>query len=316
MDTRLLIGIEIGGTKLQAVLGEPCGRIHQTIQVRADAKSGAVRILEQVREMVEHLLSALSSPVDCIGVGFGGPVDDSMGIVIKSNQVTGWEDMPLSDWVEKQFGVPSIISNDTDAATVAEARHPSRHNDRFVFYSNVGSGIGGGLAIDGKLYQRPAGAMEIGHTRVYSRMEQSHGTLEEYCSGWSLDRRAKQAAQQYTDSLLWEIGNRGIQHIGASELFDAWQRNDVAACEVVEDFLECYASALTTAIMLLNPDVVVVGGGLSKVGDPLLEALQAKIEQMIYPPWIDQFRIELTALGDNAVPTGAVLLAADRFACN
>ena len=306
-----LLGIEIGGTKLQVVRGDARGSIFKTAQASSDATGGGPAILRQLEAMVRQLLPSSPRGVQGIGIGFGGPVDAASGTVIKSNQVAGWERVSLRDWSAEQFQLPCTVANDTDAAAIAEARVGGGRNDRCVFYTNIGSGIGGGLVVDGQLYDRPHGAMEVGHHWVYSELDQRHGILEDFCSGWSLNRRARDAARHDQGSMLWQLADGDESAIDGVTLFEAWQQGDRAATRVVDCFLECYALTMSNVIALLNPDVVIIGGGVAQVGTHLLEAIRAHIEKLIYQPFADTYRLELTSLGTRAVPVGALLLAAD-----
>jgi glucokinase len=208
--------------------------------------------------------------------------------------------------------LPCAVGNDTDLAAVAEARVGGRQYDRCVFYTNIGSGIGGGLVVDGQLYARPRGAMEVGHNRVYSLLDQRHGILEEFCSGWALNRRAQAAAQQDEHSLMWSLTDHRLEAIDASTLFDAWEQHDAAATQVVDCFLDCYARTMSNAIALLNPDVIIIGGGVAQRGAPLLGAIRDHMREFTYEPFAATYRIELTSLGKQAVPVGALLLAAEN----
>ena len=313
MPERVLVGIEIGGSKLQAVTGDPQGNIFTTVEVAADATGGAPSILAQLEAMVGQLLSSANANVVGIGIGFGGPVDAPRGTVIKSNHVDGWENVSLRDWAAKQFQLPSAVGNDTDLAAVAEARVGGGKHDRCIFYTNIGSGIGGGLVVDGQLYARPRGAMEVGHNRVYSELDERHGILEEFCSGWSLNHRAQAAAQQDKNSLMWSLSGSRLEAIDAVTLFDAWEKNDQAASRVVDCFLDCYARTMSNVIALLNPDVIIIGGGVAQRGAPLLGAIRRRTSEFVYEPFAGAYRIELTCLGKQAVPIGSLLLAAENL---
>ena len=154
--------------------------------------------------------------------------------------------------------------------------------------------------------------MEFGHTRLYSARQQRDGILEDFCSGWSLDRQTRQAAERDAASALWEYADGEVCNLDARHLFAAWQDGDTTAHQVVDDFLDCYTRALSNIVALLHPNVVVVGGGLARVGQPLLQALRERIAPLIYAPFRDSCRIELTELEEQAVPIGAILLAADN----
>ena len=161
----MYLGIEIGGTKLQLGIGRGDGSDLIALHRHdVDAWRGAGGILEQIEKSAAALLQKFA--VTKIGIGFGGPVDAAAGRVIKSHQVAGWDDVLLADWCRRTFGVPAVLGNDCDCAALAEARFGAGKGSRCVFFVTVGTGIGGGLVIDGRLHGagRPAVA-EIGHLR-------------------------------------------------------------------------------------------------------------------------------------------------------
>ena len=142
------VGIEIGGTKLQVVLGDEVIRARRTLSV--DAAKGAAGIRQQIEEALEELTSDL--PIRAVGVGFGGPVDWKSGKICRSHQIEGWSDFDLGGWLKKLTGKPVLVDNDANVAALGEARHGAGAGFNPVFYVTLGSGVGGGLVVDGKIY--------------------------------------------------------------------------------------------------------------------------------------------------------------------
>ena len=305
-----LISVEIGGTKLQVALGNADGQIAAVRHLNADAAGGAAAIVQQLVVPIRELMTL--SSVEALGIGFGGPVNHSTQRVILSNHVAGWENFDLPAWARQEFDLPCRVGNDTDVAALAEAKLGAGRNAKTVFYTNIGSGIGGGLVVDGELYSKPTGAMEIGHNTVFSKLENKHGILEEFCSGWSLNQRARNAVVKNPDSAIG-AGTNSLDEITARNLFAAWQKRDPVAMEIVDDFLECYGRVLANMVALLNPDVIVIGGGVSKAGDPFRQAVNDSIAEFVYQPFAENFRVELAGLGDQCVPVGGLLLASRAF---
>src|SRR5205823_1386337 len=180
----MFLGIEIGGTKLQLAVGRGDGTPLVDLR-RADVRpeDGAGGILRQIetigRELVErHRPTA-------IGIGFGGPVDAGEGRTITSHQVDGWNDFALAAWCRETFGLPAAICNDADAAGLAEALFGAGRGHRIVYYITVGSGIGGALVIDGRVYGGGGGiASEIGHLRPGLDADRPQATVESVASGF------------------------------------------------------------------------------------------------------------------------------------
>src|SRR5437899_4895032 len=165
----MYLGIEIGGTKLQIGLGPADGTLAGLWRGAVDVAAGPEGIRRQISAAVPELLSRARlerSQVRGVGIGFGGPVDDATHTVIKSHQIEGWDDFPLADWISDMLGVPAVLGNDADVAGLAEALFGAGKGLSPIFYITIGSGIGGGLIINGEIYRGCGrGAAEIGHLR-------------------------------------------------------------------------------------------------------------------------------------------------------
>src|SRR5260221_8966005 len=150
----MLLGIEIGGTKLQLGVGAGDGSPLVALDRHTvEREGGAVSILARIESATAALLNRY--PVKRIGIGFGGPVDSAAGRLVRSHQIEGWQDFPLADWFQRTFGVQAKLGNDCDVAGLAEARFGAGRGRRVVFYMTIGSGIGGGVVIDGPIFPGP-----------------------------------------------------------------------------------------------------------------------------------------------------------------
>ncbi len=167
-DAPWLLGIEIGGTKLQLGLGRGDGVIVALERRTVNPAQGAEGIRTQIKDALRVLLEANSDKLglpQSVGIGFGGPVDAARGVVVTSHQVNGWDAFPLASWVRETLNIPSVsLQNDADTAALGEARFGAGVGFSPVLYVTIGSGIGGGLIVDGSIYRgNGAGAVEIGH---------------------------------------------------------------------------------------------------------------------------------------------------------
>src|SRR5579872_4670709 len=185
----MFLGIEIGGTKLQVGVGAADGVLAGLWRGTVDVAAGPEGIRKQIAAAVPELLatSGIDRATLCgVGIGFGGPVDDSTQTIIKSHQIDGWDGFPLADWISDLVGLPAALGNDADVAGLAEALHGAGKGLSPIFYITVGSGIGGGLIIDGQIYRGCGrGAAEIGHLRIVSNG--ILGILEDFSSGWGIE---------------------------------------------------------------------------------------------------------------------------------
>jgi glucokinase len=302
------LGVEIGGTKLQVVAGDESGTILDRRRFRVDPAGGPAGIRQQIESGLKEL-QASYRPI-AVGVGFGGPVHWREGRIAKSHQVEGWSGFALRDWTEKTSGLPARVENDSNLAALAESRCGAGRGFSPVFYFNLGSGVGGGLTLDGRIFHgRPPGESEFGHLRL-----DREGTIvEQRCSGWAIDRRIREASIRDPASLLASRldGPPGgeSQHLRA-----AWDLGDPLAHQILDELAADLGFALSHVVHLLHPGVLVLGGGLSLIGEPL----RAAITKGLQPHLMEVFRpgpeLRLATVGEDAVPTGALLLAAEAKA--
>ena len=236
--------------------------------MRVDAERGAAGILEQIEQVGRGLIAA--HRVQAIGIGFGGPVDQAAGRVIASHQIAGWGNFPLREWCRERFGLPVVLGNDCDLAAIAEAKFGAGRDKQTVFYVTVGTGIGGGLVIDGRLHGtgRPAAA-EIGHLRPCGfDADNAAVTVESIASGPGIEsavrdalRNAERPRSPAAVELLDSCGGE-VDRLAAEKIAETARRGNSIAAGAIERSVECLGWAVAQVVTLLAPDVVVVGGGV------------------------------------------------------
>ena len=278
----VFLGVEIGGTKLQVGVCDRRGRLRTLERRSVERGKGARRILRQLEEIVPPLLHEYRPRG--IGVGFGGPVDSERGRAVTSHQIAGWDGFHVRQWFARRFRLPTVVDNDQNCAGFAEAVCGAGRGKRTVLYVTVGTGIGGGLILNGEIYNGRFGAAEIGHTRFCapdqfglnrkrSLLQKANlPTLESLASGLTIERGVSTVAQ-------------AARYLGV---------------------------AVANAIALLNPEIVIVGGGVSLAGDQFFLPLRQTVERLVFPPFARNFRIVPAALGQSVVVVGAALLAKTR----
>jgi glucokinase len=304
MKTPQYLGIEIGGTKLQVVQGDAAGRIERRWRTTVNPARGGAGILDQLKEG----LAELSGGAAAIAVGFGGPVDQRTGRICKSHQIPGWDDFALAQWVGEQTGIPAAVENDANTAALGEALNGAGAGGRFdpLFYVTLGSGVGGGLVVDGRIYHGATpGEAEFGHVRL----DRDGATVESRCSGWAVDARVRRLATEEPASLV----ARSLPATPGGEaklLGPALAAGDAAAGRVVREVAADLAFALSHAVHLFHPRMIVLGGGLSLIGEPLRTAVAAHLPLHVMDAFAPGPTVALAALGEDAVPVGALRLAA------
>lgn len=318
----MFLGIEIGGTKLQLGVGHGDGRLLGLWRGTVDAAAGGDGIRRRIEAAIPELLATANadrSALRGVGVGFGGPVDDATRSVIKSHQIAGWDGFPLADWVSDLVGAPAVLGNDADVAGLGEALFGAGRGLSPIFYITIGSGIGGGLIIDGRIHRGCGrGAAEIGHTQVHLADDEGGHTLtlEQLASGWGIANRA-----------------RCVLHLGWSALYDpstlrALPSDELTAVRIAAEarggdrlanlLLSQAVWGLTQAIrqviVLLCPRRIVVGGGVSLIGDELFFApLRESVERTAFAPFAGLTDIVPAALGEEVVVHGALALARQKI---
>jgi glucokinase len=297
------IGIEIGGTKLQLVVGTEDGRILERRRLVVDPTAGGGGIRRQIAGVLPELIRGHGP--EAVGVGFGGPVDWSTGRICCSHQVPGWHDFELGEWMRKETGLRVVVDNDANVAALGEAICGAGRGSDPVFWINMGSGVGGGLVVGGAVYHGMSpGECEVGHLRL----DKSGVTVEERCAGWAVDRRIREAAVHQTEGVL---GRKvaGMNGGEARHLAAALEEGDPVAQAILSELADNLGFALSHVVQLLHPEVIVMGGGLSLVGEPLRSAVAEALPRYVMDSFQPGPEVRLAGLGEDSVPVGALVLA-------
>jgi glucokinase len=319
-----VLGIEIGGTKLQLGIGQGQGSVAALERLLVEPSRGAAGILEQIQISFRKLLQKLNlsrEQIDAIGVGFGGPVDTLRGRTQRSYQLSGWDDFPLTSWLSARLGIPLVaLENDADAAGVAESRFGAGCGYSPLLYMTVGSGIGGALIVDGRIYRGfGQGAAEVGHLRVpdISSTGIRLLELEQVASGWAMASAAEDTARRLiqegqTDWNVLTEARGDPSQITAALLAEAAAQGDPRSRAILDRAHRGVAFALTQVITLLAPRRIVIGGGVSLVGDEnWFDPIRRLVDQDVFEPFRGRFDIVPAALGEAVVVHGAMAIARD-----
>ncbi|HVK07552.1 MAG TPA: ROK family protein [Gemmataceae bacterium] len=310
----MYLGIEIGGTKLQLGLGRGDGVLRGLWRGTVDPAAGGDGIRRQILAAVPDLLAAANverSALRGVGIGFGGPVDDATRSVIKSHQIAGWDGFPLADWLGEALGLPAVLGNDADVAGLAEAAFGAGRGLSPVLYMTIGSGIGGGLILDGEIHRGTGrGAAEIGHLRVRDAASPTGDldTLENIASGWGIGRYARSVVGP-ASVLATPAG--GVEAITAQTVAACAAAGDDLSRRVLDRAVSALADAICAAIVLVCPRRVVIGGGVSLMGEELIfRPLRERIAERVFAPFAGLTDVVPAALGEEVVVHGALALAA------
>jgi glucokinase len=295
------LGVEIGGTKLQLVVADENMNIIQRFRHQVDQSKGAAGI----QYHIENTLSKIAVPLAAVGVGFGGPIDRKSGKIFTSYHIKGWTDFSLKDWLEKASGLTVAVDNDGNVAAFGEALYGAGKSIETVFYVTLGSGVGSGLVRKGKIYHGSIpGETEFGHVRL----DKSGRTVQSSCSGWAVDEKIREAVKTSPESLLTSL-TKNLNQNEATVLAGAIEGKDELALQIFESTTDDFAFGLSHAIHLFHPDVIVLGGGLSLLGELLRSSVEKKCRSYLMDAFQPGLKIKLSALKEDAVTVGAVALA-------
>ena len=312
-----ILGIDIGGTKLAVGLATADGTLLAEARRPSGAEDGpeAVigRILELTRGVVDEAGLGLEE-VERIGIGCGGPLDPWRGVIRNALNMPGWIDIPIVARVEKELGRPAFLDNDANAAALGEHRFGAGRGVDNLVYLTVSTGVGGGVILDGRLYQGENGnAAELGHISVDAAGRACHcgsvGCIETYCSGTSIADRTREAlAADDEPSVLRSIPAEAIT---AQVVAGAARDGDPVAASIWDASMRLLGAGVVSIIHAFNPRLVILGGGVTRSGEQLLEPVRRVIDERAMPWLREAVEIVPAALGEMTGILGAVAVAID-----
>lgn len=315
---RYIVGVDIGGTNVVAgAMPFDGSREYAMRTALTRVADGPPAVIERIAAMVEEVIAQTiaetgASRQDFVGLGIGspGPLNRETGVVISAHNL-GFYDFPLRDGLSKLLGLPATLDNDARCATLGEHWRGAARGARNILGMTIGTGIGGGLIIDGKLYHGSSDvAGEIGHMTIDSTGRRctcgNYGCLEAYASGPAIAERAREALDGNEASMLPSLVDGDLKRITAQTVYEASKRGDVVAREVVRDTARFLGTGVSNLINVFNPDMVVIAGGVTQAGDALFEPLRAEVRRRAFKPAVDACQIVPGALPLSAGMVGAV----------
>ncbi len=323
---RYIIGVDLGGTNIVVGALTADGSRHIAMHTQPTlAESGAVGVVDRIHALIERVIAETMAAERVtreaflgVGIGSPGPLDRERGIVIITPNL-GWRNFPLRDEVMRRTGLPATLDNDANCATLGEWWQGAAKGARHVVGLTIGTGIGGGLILNGRLYHGASDvAGELGHTSIDSTGRRckcgNYGCLEAYASGPAIADRAREALSGGEASILCSLVDNEVDRITAQTVYDAAQRGDPLAREVVRDTARFLGAGVANLLNIFNPDVVVIAGGVTQAGDALFEPLRAEVKRRAFRPAVDVCRIVPGALPGTAGVVGAVATFIEQHA--
>lgn len=310
------LGIDLGGTNIVAGVVDDNYNIVATSKVKTNLPRPAEEVIDDMVKAANIAIESAGlkvSDIDSMGVGSPGAIDPVHGVVCYANNL-GFNNVPMAKMLKERMGVDFYIENDANAAAYGEYIAGAGRGTNDFIAITLGTGVGGGVIIDGKIYSGSnyAGA-ELGHTVIAMGGEMCscgrQGCWEAYASATALIRQTKQAMIKYPKSVMWELCEGDINKVDGRTAFDAMRKGDVAGKMVVDKYVEYIAVGVSNNINIFQPDVLCIGGGISKEGDNLIKPIKAFLEGENYARNIEKnTEVKVAELGNDAGIIGAAYL--------
>lgn len=308
-----VLAMDIGGTKLAVGIVTGDGNTHGLLVEPTYRNQGPEAVIERLFQMGHRSLAAadLDWQVEAIGISCGGPLDAPRGVLLCPPHLPGWIDVPIGPLAAAEFALPFGLENDGTAAALAEHRFGAGRGVSTMLYLTVSTGVGGGAVVAGRLHSGAAGnGGEFGHVIVHrgGRLCSCgrHGCVEAYASGTAIADQAAEALAAGRDSSL-----RAVSTPTAADVARAAREGDPVASEVWACAVDALGSAVTDLVNVYEPDLVVLGGGVTRAGSQLLDPVREQVAHEAMGPAGQAARIELAALGDVVCVVGAGVVGRD-----
>lgn len=311
----LVAGVDLGGTKIYTALADMKGNVLAEMQVPTEADKGVEGVLDNICKTLESVSehAESGSKVRTVGVGAPGPLNPRTGMVYQAPNL-GWKNVPLARLLEERTGVKVIVDNDANLAALGEKTFGAGAGVQDLIYITVSTGVGGGLILDGSIYHgATGGAGEVGHIPVKESGPVcgcgNRGCLEAVASGTAMARRAMALISEGRGRGILEAAGGRAEKVRAEHIARAAAAGDPEALVIFEDAGRILGRVIAGLVNLLNPALVVLGGGVMNAGLPLWEPIQDAFNHHCLGAARDAVRIVPARLGKRAGVMGALALA-------
>ncbi|MGN0813413.1 MAG: ROK family protein [Candidatus Coproplasma sp.] len=313
------IGIDLGGMSAKcAVLvdGVLCG----VCRCKTDKNNTPEQTATDLAVLAEQAIAQsgiAKEQIGGIGIGSPGIIDSEKGIVASWANF-GWENVKLSKLVSEKAGLPVYVLNDANAATYGEYAYGSAKKYRSAVMLTIGTGVGGGIVIDGKLIEGNGGAgAELGHEVIRFGGEKCscgrRGCLEAYASATALIRQTKKAMTLHSESLLWQLCNQDIDRVNGKIIFEAFNSGDKTAKTIVNKYLGYLSEGVVNYVNIFRPEAIIIGGGISAQGKVITKPIQRKVNRfMLGGKNSPSVKVVAATLGNDAGIYGAAAFAENK----
>ena len=319
---RLIVGVDLGGSKIRVILSDPRGNIlaleHRDTRARQGPEAVIGRLTQSMRRV---LASGATFPAEILGIGIGAPgaCEVETGIITASPNLPRWRNVPLRDVIQREFGVPTYLDNDATVAALGEHRFGAGVGVENFIHVTLGTGIGGGVIIGGRVYRGACGAAgEIGHMTIDVNGPRCNcgniGCWETFASGTAVAREAVARIKAGAESVILELAGGDLKKVSAETVFLAAQKGDGLGRELIQRTGYYLGVGLVNLVNIFNPQLILIGGGLSQMGELLLAPAREVVRERAFELAARAVRIEMARLGADAGVLGAVALVLEERA--
>lgn len=306
-----VIGIDLGGTKISAAIADLNGNVIFQTTLPTNAQEGEEAVLGRMISVIETLLDKSNKTIEeivSIGIGSPGPLDAKNGIIITTPNLP-FRNCDIVSPIKNKFNVPVYLDNDANVAAIGEFMLGAAKGTENMVYITVSTGVGGGAVINGKIYRgNTSNALEIGHTTILPDGPRcncgNHGCVEALASGTAIAKRAKEAIERGLDTTL-----ANYENVTSYEVFREAEKGDIVATDILDRSLNYLGICVANTITSFDPEMVVIGGGVSKGGDIVFERVQQVVNERCFKAMAEACKIVPAGLGTDAGVIGAVALA-------
>ena len=312
-------GLDLGGTFVKGGIVDETGAIVRADKIPTGKDRPYGEIAADMAGLVRKIAADANvsmSDVAAVGIGSPGTIDSKNGVIYYSNNIA-WNNVPLCAEIEKNLGIRAFVTNDANAAALGAAWCGAGRKYGSIVFITLGTGVGGGVIIDGKLFQgfRSAGA-ELGHVVIRMGGAQCtcgrKGCFEAYASATALIRQTREAMEKHPESKLWDLCGGDLEKVEGKTAFDGQALGDETAKRIVSRYVKYLAEGLVNICNEFRPEAIVLGGGVCGAGDVLLKPLKRRINRYIYGGTkYAPVKVVIASLGNDAGLVGAVKYAID-----
>lgn len=314
-----IIGVDLGGTRVRAVLSTGTGQILARAEMPTQAEQGLDHVLSNIKKTINRVLELADfSNLVGMAVGAPGPLNPFTGVVFSPPNLPGWSNVPLTAILEKAFHLPVYLGNDANLAALGEYTFGAGKDYRYLVYITVSTGVGGGVIEDGRILQGAKGAAaELGHMTIDYNGPRCNcgniGCLEILTAGPSIRRRTIELLETGVSSKLVDMAAGNLQNITPELVAEAARQGDEAALKIIKETAFFLGVGVTNILHLYNPEIVVIGGGVSKIGDMIFEPLRKVVQERAMRAFWEGVPIVPTDLGGDIGLYGAIALVLQNY---